>query len=210
MGAPIKHRKKFIAHKKKWDKNTIEEEVTLVRDYALKNKKEIRKVELSLSKYKLLAKRFNRSNETKNSVEAKHFIEKLKNLGYLNIDATSLDEVLDITLRDIFERRLSNLLYKKKLSKSPSQARQFIVHRHVKVGGKVVSSPSYSVSLLEETTIEFSEGSPLTNEEHPERKLVVEGIENELSKQESIIPEKKVEIDTEAKVENEEADEVNE
>lgn len=207
MGLPIKHRKKFVSHKKKWDKNTIVEEAVLVADYALKNKKEIRKVELTLSKYKMLAKEFNKSKETKVSEGALNFVDKLKKLGYLNANATSLDEVLDITLRSILERRLANIVYQKKLAKSASQARQFIVHRHVKVGGKVVTSPSYSVSLLEETTIEFTEGSALTDENHPERKLVIEGIEAEITAQEGISESEK-EVDTEAKVENEEAQEV--
>ncbi len=176
MGLPIKHRKKYISHKKRWDKSTIEEEAILVKDYGLKNKKEIRKVELELSKYKTLAKSFNKSAETKSSPEAKNFIEKLKAKGYLNVDASSLDEVLDIGIRDILERRLSNIIYKNKLAKSPKQARQFITHKHILVAGRMVDSPSYSVSLLEETQISFKEGSSLADEEHPERKMVIEGI----------------------------------
>ena len=176
MGLPIKHRKKYISHKKKWDKNVIDEEAVLVKDYGLKNKKEIRKVELKLSKFKTLAKSFNKSAETKNSVEAKNFVEKLKQSGYLNVDATSLDEVLDIELRDILERRLSNILYKNKLAKTPKQARQFITHKHVKVAGRMIDSPSYSVSLAEEAQVEFNATSSLADEEHPERKLEVEGV----------------------------------
>lgn len=179
MGLPIKHRKKYVSHKKRWDKNTIVEEAVLVSDYALKNKKEIRKIELKLSKYKTLAKEFNKSAQTKESTEAKHFIEKLKGFGFLNSEATSLDEVLDIQLRDILERRLSNVLYKNKLSKTPRQARQFIVHRHVKVNGKVIDSPAFLVSLADEATLEFSETSSLFDEEHPERKLVIESVEVE-------------------------------
>jgi len=176
MGLPIKHRKKYISHKKKWDKNVIEEEAVLVKDYGLKNKKEIRKVELKLSKYKTLAKSFNKSAETKNSVEAKNFVDKLKATGYLNIDATSLDEVLDIQLRDILERRLSNILYKNKLAKTPKQARQFITHKHVKIAGRMIDSPSYSLSLAEEAQVEFNSTSSLADEEHPERKIEVESV----------------------------------
>lgn len=171
MGLPIKHRKKFVSHKKRWDKQTIVDEAVLVNDYSLKNKKEIRKVEFLVSKYKGIAKSLNRNSETKNSAEAKHFIEKLKALGYLNSEATSLDEVLDIGLRDILERRLSNILYKNKLARSPRQARQFIVHEHVTVDGKVISSPSYSVTLAQEATVGFVSNSTLADENHPERNL---------------------------------------
>ena len=171
MGLPKKHMKKYLSHKKRWDKNTILEEAVLVKDYALKNKKEIRKVEYLLSKLKSQAKFFNRNEEMKNSSEAKNFIENLKKKGFLDIDAQTLDEVLDISIRNVLDRRLSNLLYVKKLAKSPNQARQFIVHRHVMINGKVINSPSYSVSRLEEDGISFVERSPLKDEEHPERKV---------------------------------------
>lgn len=198
MGLPIKHRKKYVSHKKRWDKNTIVEEAVLVNDYALKNKKEIRKVELALSKYKTIAKEFNKTTTTKESQEAKNFIEKLKLAGFLSADATSLDEVLDIELRSILERRLSNILYKNKLARTPTQARQFIVHKHVRVNGKVVDSPSHLVTLADEATIEFAPKSSLADEEHPERKIEVESI---------IVDEVKTE-ETETKVEESETKEV--
>jgi small subunit ribosomal protein S4 len=182
MGIAVKHRKKYISHKKRWDKQTILEEATLVKDYALKNKKEIRKIELKLQKIKTQAKNFNRDANIKNSEEARHFIEKLKNIGFLPKEAETLDEILDINIRNILERRLSNLVYRKKLAKTPKQARQFVVHRHIQVNGKIIDSPSHIVSLAEEETIEFIPKSPFANEEHPERKMVGE-LEEELEEQ---------------------------
>ena len=70
MGLPKKHRKKFSSHKKRWDKNTIVEEEVLVKDYCLKNKKEIRKIEFKLSKYKKVAKSLNMTIQTKESEQA--------------------------------------------------------------------------------------------------------------------------------------------
>ncbi len=169
MGLPIKHRKKFVSHKKRWDKQTIVDEAVLVNDYALKNKKEIRKIELMLSKYKSIAKSLNRTVATKQSSDAENFINSLKNKGFLKMDATSLDEVLDIGMRDILDRRLSNILYKKKLARTPKQARQFVVHGHVKVAGVCVSSPSYMVSLGDEDSVEFLPNSALADESHPDR-----------------------------------------
>ena len=176
MGLPIRHRKKFISHKKRWDKKTIDDEAILMNDYALKNKKAIRKVEKRLSNYKKIAKSLNRTPQSKESEEAKNFIEKLKFMGFLDQSAESLDEVLDITVRNILERRLSNILYKNKMARTPSQARQFIVHGHVLVNGKFVDSPSYLVSLKEEPTVTFKEGSSLSNESHPERVLAAGGM----------------------------------
>lgn len=173
MGLPIKHRKKFLSHKQRWDKQTIVDEKELVSSYALKNKKEIRRVEFLVGKFKKLAKFYNRSED---ATQANLFLESLKAKGFLSVDATSLDDVLNITTRDILERRLSNIVYKLKLARTPSQARQFVVHRHVRVGGKVIDSPSYLVPLTLEPTLEFRDTSSLSSEEHPERKLAEEGV----------------------------------
>lgn len=172
MGVIAKHRRQYVSHKKRWDKQTILEEAVLTADYALRNKKEIRKAEFLLTKFKGIAKELNVSEELQNSAQAKNFIANLRAMGYLKATAATLDEVLDIKLRDILERRLSNVLYRHKLAKTPAQARQFIVHRHVEIGGTVVTSPGHLVSLEEEATIVFNARSALADEMHPERTTV--------------------------------------
>jgi len=209
MGAPIKHRKKYISHKKRWDKQTIEEEAILKTDYALKNKKEIRRVEASLSKLKGIAKNLNRNQQTKESAAAHNFVAKLKAQGFLSTEAQSLDEVLDITVRDILDRRLSNVLYRNKLARTAKQARQFIVHGHVLVNNKCVSSPSYLVTLEEETQVSFIDNSSLSNEQHPERVIAAGGmIEVEEMEQIPLNSEEESFDEKEAKLDDEEQDEV--
>jgi small subunit ribosomal protein S4 len=176
MGLPIRHKTKAVSHKKKWDKNTIVSEAVFVTDYALKNKKEIRKAEALVSKLKTIAKNFNRTTETKTSAGAAQFVDKLKAQGYLNVEATSLDEVLEITLRELFERRLSSVVYKAGLAKTPGQARQFVVHGHVAVGGQIVTAPSYPVSVKDADIIAFVGSSSLADEAHPERNGAPEAV----------------------------------
>jgi small subunit ribosomal protein S4 len=176
MGLPIRHKTKAVSHKKKWDKNTIVSEAVFVTDYALKNKKEIRKAEALVSKLKTIAKNFNKTTETKTSVGAAQFVDKLKAQGYLNVEATSLDEVLEITLRELFERRLSSVVYKAGLAKTPGQARQFVVHGHVAVNGQIVTAPSYPVSVKDAETIAFVGSSSLADEAHPERNGAPEAV----------------------------------
>ena len=171
MGLPVKHRKKYISHKKRWDKSTIISEADLVKNYALKNKKEIRKVEFLVKKYKTIAKQLNRIQGAAQSPQGSAFLTKLKGQGILNQQAESLDEVLDISVQDFLERRLSNVVYQLKLAKSPSQARQFVVHKHITVNGQVINSPAYLVGVQEMETIAFRPTSDLSNEEHPERQL---------------------------------------
>ncbi len=49
-------------------------------------------------------------------------------------------------LLSLLERRIDNVLYRLKMSVNRSQARQVIVHGHVRVNGRVVQAPSFSVS----------------------------------------------------------------
>ena len=176
MGLPIRHKTKAVSHKKKWDKNTIVEEAVFVTDYALKNKKEIRKAEALLSKLKTIAKDFNKTTETKASAGAAQFVNKIKAQGYLNVEATSLDEVLDVTLRELFERRLSTVVYKAGLARTPGQARQFVVHGHVTVNGEIVTAPSYPTTVKDAETVAFIGSSTLADEAHPERNGAPEAI----------------------------------
>lgn len=53
------------------------------------------------------------------------------------------------TLLSSLERRLDNVMYRLKLAVTRRQARQIVVHGHVYVNGKRVSSPSYLVSVGE-------------------------------------------------------------
>lgn len=56
-------------------------------------------------------------------------------------------------LLSLLERRLDNTLFRLKMATTRTQARQVIVHGHVKVNGKRVSSPSYLVSVNDEISL---------------------------------------------------------
>jgi small subunit ribosomal protein S4 len=57
----------------------------------------------------------------------------------------------------LLERRLDNVVYRFRFAVSRSQARQVVLHGHVKVNGKRVNVPSYLVKA--EDTIEIEEAS---------------------------------------------------
>jgi len=69
-------------------------------------------------------------------------------------------------------RRLQTVLFKKGMARSVKQARQFIVHEHVLIGDKKITSPAYLVKVSEEASISFAVSSPLISEDHPERASV--------------------------------------
>ncbi len=53
----------------------------------------------------------------------------------------------------MLERRLDNVVYRGGLASSRSQARQLVLHGHVRVSGRKVNIPSYLVSVGEEITL---------------------------------------------------------
>jgi len=83
-----------------------------------------------------------------------------------------LDDVLDLTVEAILERRLQTLVFRKGLAKSIYQSRQLITHGHIAIDGKKVFSPSYIVPKNEEDKIEYAPTSPLVNPEHPIRAAI--------------------------------------
>lgn len=57
------------------------------------------------------------------------------------------------TLLSLLERRLDNTLFRLKMASTRKQARQIIVHGHVLVNGKRVSTPSFLVDLSDEISL---------------------------------------------------------
>ncbi len=101
--------------------------------------------------------------------EMDDLLEKLKHKGYLKGQDHTLNDVLNLNVENILNRRLQTLVYHKGLAHSPRQARQFIIHGHISVKGRRVTVPSYIVNEQEETTISYYSNSPLSDELHPER-----------------------------------------
>ncbi|MDP2717344.1 MAG: 30S ribosomal protein S4, partial [Candidatus Micrarchaeota archaeon] len=79
---------------------------------------------------------------------------RVKRFLIRNPDAT-VDDVLLLTPRDILSRRLQTVVMRKHLARTNRQARQFIVHGHIAVGGNRVTSPSYLVSFEEEDHVSW-------------------------------------------------------
>jgi small subunit ribosomal protein S4 len=88
-------------------------------------------------------------------------IKKLVRLGVLGPDA-GFEDILLLTVEDLLRRRLQTLVFEKGFAKSVYQARQFVVHGHIQVGGKKINAPSYIVKKEEEDMIGYHPSSPLT------------------------------------------------
>ncbi|RLE48025.1 30S ribosomal protein S4 [Candidatus Woesearchaeota archaeon] len=168
MGDPRRIRRKYIGPSHPWQKSRLDEERALMRDYALKNKKELWRMSSILKKFTNQAKKLIASLTEQGEREKEQLISKLFRLGLLSSDA-KVEDVLSLSVKDILERRLQTLVFRKAMAKTMKQARQFIVHEHIRVNNKKVTSPSSLVTQRDEATIEFCDRSKLANIDHPER-----------------------------------------
>jgi len=168
MGDPRKPRKKYTTPVHPWQKLRIEEERVLLKEYGLKNKREIWIMNSKLRNFKAQVKRFASLKGSQAELERKQLLSRLQSLGLISPEAQE-GEILGLGLKDILDRRLQTLVSKKGLARSIKQARQFIIHEHIFVGNKKVKAPSYLVTVSEEALIRFDAKSGLSDEEHPER-----------------------------------------
>ena len=69
---------------------------------------------------------------------------------------SNIADTLGLNKEDWLKRRLQTIIVSKKLATTPKQARQFIIHKHVSIGGQTVNIPSYQVLLEEEPQIRLN------------------------------------------------------
>jgi small subunit ribosomal protein S4 len=166
MGDPKKQRKKFDTPRFPWQTDMLDAELKLLGQYGLRNKREIWRHKTLLSKYRGIGRSLLGMSAEERSKQEKQLLDRLHRIGILAEEA-ELDDVLDMSLGDILERRLQTLVFQRGLAQSIQQARQLIAHGHISIGGRKVSSPSYLVLKEEEEKLSYSPKSPLTDPDHP-------------------------------------------
>src|SRR5256885_793925 len=137
-------------------------------DLALRNKRELRRHETMLSKIRGIARSLLGATEEQTSQIESQYLKRLFRLGILP-ESAGVDNILDLNVKDLMERRLQTIAYRSGLARSIHQARQFVSHGHISVANEIVSVPSYIVKRDEESRIAFDQRSPLTNAQHPAR-----------------------------------------
>jgi small subunit ribosomal protein S4 len=172
MGDPRRQRKKFDTPRFPWRTDTLQAELQLLGQFGLRNKHELWRHRTMLSKYRGIARSLLGMTTQQREVLEKQLLTRLNRLGILP-EAAVLDNVLDMSLEDILERRLQTLVFRKGMAKSIYQARQLITHGHIAISNRRVMSPSYLVLSNEEATIAFAPMSPAANPEHPLRQIAM-------------------------------------
>jgi len=171
MGDPRKQRKKYETPRFPWRTDILQSELKLQGQYGLRNKRELWRHKTTMSRFREIARSLlGMPAEQRRKLE-KQLLERLNRLGILP-ETAALDDVLDLSLEDILERRLQTIVFSKGLAKSIYQARQLITHGHIAIDGKRVPSPSYLVLRDEEAKISYASTSNLSNPNHPVRAAI--------------------------------------
>lgn len=171
MGDPKKQRKKYDTPRFPWRKDILQEELKLLGRYGLRNKHELWRHKTFLSKTRGIARSLIGKTPEERAKMENELLVRLKKLGVLPETAV-LDNVLDLNIEDILERRLQTIVFRKNLSKTIYQARQLITHGHITIGKRRVTVPSYLVSKEEEAQIGYAPQSALANQAHPLRQAM--------------------------------------
>jgi len=197
MGDPRRLKKKFETPMHPWRTANIELERELRKEYALKTKQEIWRMDSLLRGFKNQAKSLIALHTTQADKERTQLLKRLQRLGLLS-EGAKLDDVLRLTTKNIMERRLQSFVFKKGLARSTKQARQFITHAHIMVKECIITAPSHIVTKAEEELIQFVPRSPLINPDHPERAMNAKEAKEEAKQEQPTKEKEKMEIKSEA------------
>lgn len=171
MGDPKKQRKKYDTPRFPWRTDIMQGELKLIGEYGLRNKHELWRHETILSKFRGIARTLIGETPEERKRMEDELLARLKKLGVLDETAV-LDDVLDLTIEDILERRLQTIVFRKGLAKTMQQSRQLIGHGHVSIGNRRVTTPGYIVPKPEEDHITYTPKSSIANPTHPLRQTI--------------------------------------
>ncbi|KAG2237905.1 hypothetical protein INT48_002210 [Thamnidium elegans] len=149
--------------KRPFESARLDQELKLIGEFGLKNKKEIWRVGLTLSKIRRAARELLKLDEKdpRRLFEGNALIRRLVRIGVLDESRMKLDYVLALKIEDFLERRLQTQVFKLGLAKSIHHARVLIRQRHIRVGKQIVNVPSFIVRLDSQKHIDFALTSPL-------------------------------------------------
>jgi len=157
MGDPKKPRKTYSRPKNPWRSEQLALELYLVGTYGLRNKRELWKTQGELSNVRKQARHLLAASAEVRAKDGKKLLDSLSRRG-LVAEGVALDDVLNLSVEDFLGRRLQTLIYKKGAAVSPLQARQLIVHGHIKIGKRTVDIPGYHVTAEEEGVLQVTGG----------------------------------------------------
>ncbi|KAF8600631.1 40S ribosomal protein S9 [Ceratobasidium sp. AG-I] len=146
---PRNHSKTYKVPRRPFESARLDSELKLAGEYGLRNKREIWRISLVLSKIRRAARELLKleTKDPKRLFEGNALIRRLVRIGVLDENRMRLDYVLALKIEDFLERRLQTQVFKSGLAKSIHHARVLIRQRHIRVGKQIVNVPSFVVRL---------------------------------------------------------------
>ncbi|HYY66227.1 MAG TPA: 30S ribosomal protein S4 [Nitrososphaeraceae archaeon] len=154
MGDPRKPKKIFRRPRRIWTTDQLNTELHLIGTYGLRNKRELWKAQTEVAGFRNQARALLALTTQQRQNKEIQLLSFLNRLGLVNESAT-LDDVLNLKIEDLLERRLQTIVMRKGGFKSPHLARQIVVHGHVYVGDRIINLPGYLLKKGEEPQILF-------------------------------------------------------
>ncbi|EMR09325.1 40S ribosomal protein S9, partial [Pneumocystis murina B123] len=156
------YRKTYKVPRRPFESARLDAELRLCGEYGLRNKQEIWRNLLILSKIRRAARELLTldDKDPRRLFEGNALIRRLVRIGVLDETKRKLDYVLALRIEDFLERRLQTQVFKLGLAKSIHHARVLIRQRHIRVGKQIVNVPSFLVRLDSQKHIDFALNSP--------------------------------------------------
>src|SRR5437764_3988040 len=152
MGDPSKPKKSYNRPRRIWTTDQLNAELYTLGSYGLRNKRELWKAQTRVARFRNQARALLSLATEGRAEKESRLLKSLNRLGLVS-ESASLDDVLNLKIEDLLERRLQTIVMKKGGTKSPHQARQIVVHGHVSLGNRIVNLPGYLVKREEEPQI---------------------------------------------------------
>ncbi len=158
MGDPKLPRKNWRKPKRPLNYDLKVEELKTLGDFGLRTKRELWKTHTELSRLRKQARALLALRQEERQEREPILLSSLARIGLIQAEST-LDDVLNLQVTDLLQRRLQTIIVKRMGFKTAYQARQAVVHGHISIGDRVIDIPSYIVTVAEEDGIGLTPGS---------------------------------------------------
>lgn len=142
--------KTFVTPRRPFEKARLDQELKLIGEYGLRNKREVWRVKYTLAKIRKAARELLTLDEKdpKRLFEGNAILRRLVRIGVLDEQRMKLDFVLGLKIEDFLERRLQTQVFKLGLAKSIHHARVLIRQRHIRCVDLSSSRATVGISCL--------------------------------------------------------------
>ena len=147
-------RKKLSRPRTPWDSVRLEDETKLLKEFGLRRKREIWSAEERVRNFRRRARSL---IAVKNEEKTQILLDRLVYLGLIQ-KGQGLDQVLQLKVGELLNRRLQTLVFNKGFASTVKEARQRITHGHIFVSERKMIFPAYIVPVDKENLINVKGG----------------------------------------------------